>query len=146
MPSYKKRYLLHIHATSFPGLHSGHLLGDSGYACRPFLLTPFGNPNDAAQERFNAAHRQTRVRIEQAFGIVKRRFPCLHSGLRVSVEFCPTVILWCFTLHNLCIERQDLLEDPPAGDHNVPDANPEHAPENGDGFRHRLRIAENFFG
>lgn len=58
---------------------NGVLLGDSGYACRPFLLTPYPNPQNDAQERFNRVHAQTRSLIERAFGRLKRRFHVLHS-------------------------------------------------------------------
>lgn len=63
------------------GFEHGVLLGESGYAVRPFLLTPYPNPQDDAQERYNRAHEQTRSQIEKAFGRPKKRFHVLHSGV-----------------------------------------------------------------
>ena len=62
----------------------GYLLGDSGYPCVPYLLTPYGHPETEAELRFNAAHKTTRCTVERAFGILKRRFYCLQSTLRVA--------------------------------------------------------------
>jgi len=56
---------------------NAHLLGDNGYACRRYLLTPFLNPRSPAEERYNAVHKTTRNVIEMAFGVLKRRLPCL---------------------------------------------------------------------
>ncbi|XP_044750059.1 putative nuclease HARBI1 isoform X2 [Coccinella septempunctata] len=55
-----------------------YLLGDSGYACKPFLLTPVLNPGTEAERRYNQAHIKTRNCIERCFGVLKRRFPCLY--------------------------------------------------------------------
>jgi len=63
----------------------GYLLGDAGYPCRPYLLTPVASPQTEAQQRYNFAHIQTRNVVERAFGVVKRRFPCLRLGLRGKV-------------------------------------------------------------
>ena len=54
----------------------GYLLGDSGYALRPWMITPFdqaaaNNPEKAA---FNRIHSKTRGVIERSFGILKSRF------------------------------------------------------------------------
>ncbi|XP_064643088.1 putative nuclease HARBI1 [Lineus longissimus] len=65
---------------------NGLLLGDRGYPCRRYLLTPFHNPVDAASIRYNDAHIATRSAVERVFGIWKRRFPCLKMGLRVKLK------------------------------------------------------------
>ncbi|CAH1380002.1 unnamed protein product [Tenebrio molitor] len=52
------------------------LLGDSGYPCKPHLLTPVLNPINASQEAYNTAHIATRNTVERFFGVLKRRFPC----------------------------------------------------------------------
>ncbi|KAJ4936975.1 hypothetical protein JOQ06_001559 [Pogonophryne albipinna] len=69
----------------WPGLFIGVLLGDRGYACQPFLMTPYPDPGEGPQTSFNVAHAKTRVRIEMTFGILKARFTCLR-GLRVAPE------------------------------------------------------------
>lgn len=63
----------------------GYLLGDSGYPCKPYLLTPLAAPATQAEQRYNGAHIQTRNTVERAFGVLKRRFPCLRMGLRIKV-------------------------------------------------------------
>ena len=67
----------HIFRTSQPrerldvthrGMQSGVLLDDSGYACKPFLVTPYLHPTSESDERYNKAHKKTKAQIEQAFG------------------------------------------------------------------------------
>lgn len=46
--------------------YRGFLLGDSGYTCLPYLLTPFLAPATEKERRYNASHIKTRNLMEQA--------------------------------------------------------------------------------
>ncbi|KAJ8930400.1 hypothetical protein NQ314_016795, partial [Rhamnusium bicolor] len=87
-----------------------HILGDSAYHIREWLLTPyrdFGNL-DENERQFNKTFCATRVLIENSFGILKSRFRQL---LQVqSVEKISKFIFSCCVLHNLCIMNCDELE------------------------------------
>ena len=93
------------------GLFSGVLLGDRGYACQPFLMTPYPDPGEGPRTSFNVAHAKTRVRIEITFGILKARFTCLR-GLRVAPERACRIITACVVLHNIATMRKERA--PPA--------------------------------
>ena len=56
------------------GGNKGHVLGDSGYPLREYLMTPIRNARTDAQESYNAAHRTTRNVIERTFGVTKQRY------------------------------------------------------------------------
>ncbi|XP_052791682.1 putative nuclease HARBI1 [Mya arenaria] len=92
------------------GVMDGYLLGDSGYACRRYLLTPYLNTRSQAQERYNRALVKTRVIIEQTCGVLKRRFPCLSYGLRVQPQRCCQIILTCSFLHNFGLDNGDIFD------------------------------------
>ncbi|XP_064455042.1 putative nuclease HARBI1 [Ornithodoros turicata] len=79
----------------------GMLLGDSGYPCRPWLMTPFLRPNGHAQEMYNEAHKTSRSVVERAIGQLKRRFACLHGELQMAPERCCGIVVACCILHNL---------------------------------------------
>ncbi|KAK5600633.1 hypothetical protein CRENBAI_001363 [Crenichthys baileyi] len=64
--------------SGYQGELSGVLLGDEGYACLTFLLTPFADPQTAGQHKNNVAHARTGAHIEMAFGLLKSRFQCFH--------------------------------------------------------------------
>ena len=49
------------------------ILGDAGYPCNEWLITPFRNPQDDQQRIFNNTHKVTRSSIERAIGILKAR-------------------------------------------------------------------------
>jgi hypothetical protein len=110
-------------------------------------MTPFLNATDGPQMTYNLAHTRSRVRIEQAFGILKRRFPGLHYGLRQSPERCCVTVQACFILHNIAMERHDLDILP----HGVLDEGNQEGVGNvvngplGDGQGVRRRIVEQFF-
>lgn len=62
----------------------GYILGDSGYRCTSWLMTPLLNPATPAERRYNNAHKGTRVLVEQSIGRWKRRFHVLHSENRMK--------------------------------------------------------------
>ena len=66
---------------------NGFILGDSGYRCTPWLMTPLLQPNGAAERRYNAAHKKTRVLVEQSIGRWKRRFHVLHTENRMHCGY-----------------------------------------------------------
>lgn len=106
------------------------LLGDSGYPCRSYLLTPFLRPVTPAQEAYNVAQRSTRNVVERCFGIWKKRFPCLSFGLRNNIQTSLHVIVACAVLHNIGFlyndepfELDDMDYNPDNDDLNVPPAN-----------------------
>jgi nuclease HARBI1 len=85
------------------GLTDGIILGDSGYPCRPWLLTPYLSPHTDREKQFNFAQKKTRVMIECAIGRLKRRFGILHQEIRLDISVVPQVIASCVMLHNLII-------------------------------------------
>ena len=129
----------------FSGDTDGLLLGDSGYPCKPCLMTPYYDPLTPAQKLFNKAHSKTRVVVEQTFGILKQRFPCLRYTLRNKIDHIPNIIVATAILHNICLERNDdqpQLRHHPVGD--VPVAN-DHRDDVEDGQQVRDVIALSHF-
>lgn len=103
MRKFNVAYIFYTEAKIFLG---GYLLGDGGYACSHILLTPFANPQNASQRRYNSSHKKTRVLIEQVFGRWKRRFAILHGEVRVKFERVPMLIACCALLHNIAVQRR----------------------------------------
>lgn len=57
-----------------------YLLGDSGYACKKYMITPLSNPRTTNEMNFNRALVSTRQIVERTIGIWKRRFPILGTS------------------------------------------------------------------
>ncbi|KAG0426058.1 hypothetical protein HPB47_026812 [Ixodes persulcatus] len=93
----------------------GVLLGDMGYACLPFLMTPLANPGEANSPggRYSKAQIRTRNSVERAFGVWKRRFPCLDMRLQHKTRHSCSIITACAALHNLGRARNEPLPPPP---------------------------------
>ena len=89
----------------------GYLIGDGGYPCRQYLLTPVVNPATEAERKFNAAQISARNCIERANGILKRRFPALKYGLRVKLANTLPVIVAAVVANNIALFTGD--EEPP---------------------------------
>lgn len=88
---------------------NGVILGDNGYACERYLLTPVLRPANASERRYNAAHRQTRSIIERVFGLMKQRFPCIShdSQLRCHLGTCKAIIVAVCVIYNIAIEMDE---------------------------------------
>jgi DDE superfamily endonuclease len=91
-------------------------------------MTPLPHAeNDIARIRYNRCHKSTRQAIECAFGILKKRFPCLKL-LRVQPLFAAKIIMACATLHNLASQEDFEFEPPnqlvPNGVNNAPNIVP----------------------
>lgn len=82
------------------GEMQGHLVGDNGYACHPYLMTPLLNPQTRPERNYNYSHIQTRGAIERLFGVWKRRFPCIKDGLRTKLDTTLTIIIAVAVLYN----------------------------------------------
>ena len=102
------------------GVLDSILLGDSGYACRVSLLTPILKPKNAGEVRYNTAHRRTRCIVERCFGLLKRRFPCLHLGLRTALAKTLVIIVATAVLHNFALIHREQDFDENIEDENVP--------------------------
>lgn len=88
------------------GRREGFILGDSGYPCRSWLMTPVSVPRERNEEAYNKAHKRTRVLIECSFGMLKKRFRILHDEMRVPTQKCPKLILAAMILHNIAVDMQ----------------------------------------
>ncbi|CAG2194999.1 HARBI1 [Mytilus edulis] len=113
------------------GWANGVLLGDSGYPCRPFLMTPYLNPVLDHQKK--------------TFGRLKRLFHILHSEIRMKPGKACKIIIACAILHNICI----LLNEPDIEDDGVIVGNDgdlgEHFNGHQDGRAVRDHISTTFF-
>ncbi|KAI4455562.1 hypothetical protein MML48_9g00005579 [Holotrichia oblita] len=89
-----------------------HILGDSAYSIREYLLTPYrnyGNLNNR-EENYNKTFSGTRVLIENAFGLLKSRFRQLIRVDFHEVDKLSKFVIACCVLHNLCIDAGDFIE------------------------------------
>ncbi|CAC5361720.1 HARBI1 [Mytilus coruscus] len=123
---------------------NGILLGDSGYPCRSFLMTPFLNPNEQHHRRYNRCHAVTRSVIERTFGRWKRRFHILHSENRMDPKKVTKIVMVCGILHNICIQ----LNEPDVAaeelvNEDVENGNNYNGQQDGRGIREH--IAETYF-
>ncbi|XP_055681261.1 putative nuclease HARBI1 [Lutzomyia longipalpis] len=134
------------------------LLGDSGYAQMPYLMTPVANPQSPREEAYNRAHKKARCTVERCIGVLKSRFRCLSRQriLMYSPNRAGAIINACSTLHNIMIaegyplpSEEEILEEV------VNDENAEHL-QHGEteidsvalleeGRRQRLNLIQSYF-
>ncbi|XP_066596552.1 putative nuclease HARBI1 [Prorops nasuta] len=89
-----------------------HLLGDAAYPLRKYLITPYSDYGNLTieQKQFNYKFSACRVKIENAFGLLKGRFRQLIRLDFCTVQRASKFIVACCYLHNLCIYNNDLLD------------------------------------
>eukprot|EP00102_Acyrthosiphon_pisum_P023861 XP_016661071.1 PREDICTED: putative nuclease HARBI1 [Acyrthosiphon pisum] len=85
------------------------LLGDGGYACRNYLMTPLANPITEAEKCYQKAQIGTRNVIERTFGVWKRRLSVLSVGVRTQIPTTLFTIIATAVLHNMLIKAYDPL-------------------------------------
>lgn len=90
-----------------------HLLGDGAYPLSVNLLTPYRNCGNMPEEHrlFNIKFSSTRVKIENAFGLLKQRFRQLIRLDGWYILSMSRFILSCCVTHNICLELDDFLEE-----------------------------------
>lgn len=91
---------------------SFHLLGDSAYPIREFLMTPYKDYGNLTLSHinFNEKLSATRVKIENTFGLLKCRFRQLMLLDFYTVYKMSRFIIACCVLHNMCIDSNDVFE------------------------------------
>ena len=129
----------------------GHLVGDSAYPLRPWLLTPIQNAGGQAEERYNRSHRVTRQCMGGAFGIWKMRWLVIYDfgvAMTLRLAVCLRVIVATTVLHNICqLNGVPLPPDAPPNHGDNPDNDNNHPPRNlqHDGQRARDAIIRGHF-
>lgn len=91
-------------------------IGDSGYALRPWMLTPIQHSEEGSPESdYNDCQMAARSVVERVNGVLKMRFRCLlkHRVLHYKPDVASKIINTCCCLHNLCITNniQDVLPE-----------------------------------
>lgn len=94
-----------------PGGDNAEAYRNSGYAQRNYVMTLVGNPgkvidpvsgiNEEAVARYNESLIRTRNTIERCFGVWKRRFPILATGINVKIASSQSIIVATAVLHNI---------------------------------------------
>ena len=125
-----------------------HLLGDSAYPLKKWVLTPFRDNGRLTrrQRRYNFVHSSTRMVVERSLSLLKGRFRKLKTQMEVDkIEDAPVIIVAACVLHNVCLmddedDIEDYMDDNSDGDDDDDDDN---APPCADGEDKRNQIMRN---
>ena len=84
-----------------------HFIGDSAYALKSFLHTPYDNaPHGSSEDTYNFFHSSARIIVECTFGEIDLRFGILWQPLKYSLKFNCRVIDACFRVHNFIVTHR----------------------------------------
>lgn len=95
-----------------------HLIGNSCYQSKPYLLTPYTNDDlKPSQLRFNNLLQSKLVVFNETIAMLKDRFQRLSFIDILVLDDVKNIILTACCLHNLCIEQKDFYESESDEDH-----------------------------
>lgn len=87
------------------------LVADSGYAQRNYVMTlvgtlrtvidPASGINEDSVARYNESLIRTRNTVERSYGVWKRRFPILATGINVKITSSQSIIVATAVIHNI---------------------------------------------
>jgi hypothetical protein len=85
-----------------------YFIGDSAYALRSYLLTPFeGTMHGTNQDNYNFFHSSSRICVECAFGEIDMRWGILWKPLGFKLKNTTQIIDACFRLHNFIVDHRE---------------------------------------
>lgn len=97
-------------------MFDGMLVGDRGYPCQRFLMTPYPDPDARPQQQYNISTAKPGSESRIPFGILKARFNC-QRGLRASPQRAYQIVAACAILHKMATIRKEQVppnHQPPA--------------------------------
>lgn len=87
-----------------------HIIGDSAYTLTSHMMVPYKDNGrmTIAQRSYNYKHSCNRMVVEHAFGLLKNKFPRVHSTLQVRTwDRAVNIILACMILHNFILDAEN---------------------------------------
>ena len=89
------------------------IIGDSAFPFHPWLMKPYTNAVlSPEQSYYNYRHSRARMVAEGFFGQLKGRFRVLLRKCDSSKSTVRAMALAAIVLHNICVERGDLMIRP----------------------------------
>ena len=74
-------------------------------------MTPFSDPSNNKEKRYNFSHAQVRNCVERGFGILKMRWMILKGQINLHLPTAIDVITACFVLHNMLRGQRDCIDE-----------------------------------
>jgi hypothetical protein len=86
-----------------------HILGDNAYPISNRIMVPYPVRGvlNRAETNFNKRLSSSRVVIERAFGLLKKRFRRMKDLEMTRIDLIPLYIISCCILHNIGILERD---------------------------------------